>query len=29
MKHEAIEHAGVPRLKEGMGILMSGNRHRE
>ena len=29
LKHEAFEHAGVPRLEEGMGILMSGHRHRE
>ena len=28
-RHEAFEHAGVPRLEEGMGFLMGGHRHRE
>ena len=29
LKQEAFEHAGVPRLEEGMNMMMSGHRHRE
>jgi len=29
LKHEAFEHAGVPRLEEGMNLMMSRHQHRE
>ena len=29
MKDDAFKHAGIPRLEEGMNLLMGGHRHRE
>ena len=29
MKSDAFEHAGIPRLEDGMNLLMGGHRHRE
>ena len=29
MKTDAFKHAGIPRLEEGMNLLMGGRRHRE
>ena len=29
LKQEAFAHAGLPRLEEGMNMMMSGHRHRE